>query len=229
VKISDKMLRQSAAQARELWLDTLPRKEEVPEYSVSPSFQENMDRIMRQARHTEKHKTFLRSFGRVAAVLLLVTTVSFAGLMTASANFREKVLQIVSQVFSDHTQYNYNGSQEDAALPELQLDALPEGFMVLSDEQFEQQSRHIHCKDDTGNYLDIDVCVISANGGGTQTIDTEDAQVSVLDIHGREVTIVSKNDWYILLWTEDSAVITLESNIELQELIAFVEGITNRQ
>lgn len=228
MKISDEMLRQNAAQARELWLDTLPQKEELPACSVSSEFQENVDRLLRKARRLEKRKTFFRSLGRAAAALLLVSTVSLTVLMTVNAAFRENVLQVVSQVFSDHTQYHFSGGQEDAALPELQLDALPEGFQVLSDEQFEQLGRHIHCENNAGCYLDVDVFVISANGGGTQMIDTEDAQVSTLDIQGREVTVVSKNDWYILLWTEDSAVITIESNIELHEIIAFAERITNR-
>ena len=47
MKISDKMLRQNAAQAREQWLNTLPQKDEIPDYSVSPAFQENMDRLAR--------------------------------------------------------------------------------------------------------------------------------------------------------------------------------------
>ena len=228
MKISDKMLRRNAAQAREQWLNTLPQKDEIPDYSISPAFQENMDRLLRKGRRVEKRKTFLRSFGRIAAVLLLVVTVSFAGLMTVSASVREKVLQVVSQVFSDHTQYNYSGSQEDAALPELQLDALPEGFKVLSDEQLEQQSRQLHCENDSGNYLDIDISVLPANGFGTHLIDTENAQVSVQVLQGIEVTVVSKNGWNILFWTEDSAVFTVESNLKLPELTLFIEKIIEK-
>lgn len=229
MKISDEMLRQNAAQARELWLDTLPQKEELPACSVSSEFQENVDRLLRKARRLEKRKTFFRSLGRAAAALLLVSTVSLTVLMTVNAAFRENVLQVVSQVFSDHTQYHFSGGQEDAALPELQLDALPEGFRVLSDEQFEQLCREVHCENGTGNYLDIEISVIPANGVETQLIDTENAQVTVLDIQGREVTVVSKNGWYILFWTEGSSVFNVYSDLALSELIPFVEGIINRQ
>jgi len=229
VRISDKMLRQNAARARELWLDTLPGKDELPAYPVSPELQEKMDGILARARRFEKRKAFFRSFSRVAVLLLLVSALTFTGAVTVSASFREKVMLVFSRVFSDHTEYGYTNGQEGAALPELRLDALPEGFTVLSDEQSPQSDRHIRCKNDAGNYLDIDVFVISANGSGTQLIDSEDAQVSVLDIQGREVTVVSKYDWHILLWTEDSTVITVESNIELQEIIAFVEKITTRK
>lgn len=226
MKISDEMLRQNAAKARELWLDTLPQKDELPDYSVSPAFEENLERLLRKGRRAEKRKSFFQSLGRVAAVLLLVSALSFAGLMTVDAAFREKVLQVFIQVFPEHTQYDYIGSQEDAMLPELRLDALPEGFTVLSDEQFQQWVRKIHCENDAGNYLDIDVYVIPANGVKTQQIDTEDAQVSKMDIQGREVTVVSKNGWHILLWTEDSTVFSVSSNIELSYLIPFVEKIT---
>lgn len=228
MKISDKMLRQNAEQARELWLDTLPQKDEISEYSVSSQFQENMDRLLQKGRRVEKRKTFFRTLGRTAAVLLLVSAVSFTGLMTVNASFRERVLQVVSRVFSDHTQYDYSGSQEDAALPELQLDALPEGFKVLSDEQFEQQSRQLHCENDSGNYLDIDISVLPANGFGTHLIDTENAQVSVQVLQGIEVTVVSKNGWNILFWTEDSAVFTVESNLKLPELTLFIEKIIEK-
>ena len=229
MKITDEMLRQNAEQARELWLDTLPQKDEISEYSVSSQFQENMDRLLQKSRRVEKRKTFFRTLGRVAAVLLLVSAVSFTGLMTVNASFREKVLQVVSRVFSDHTQYHFSGGQENAALPELQLDALPEGFQVLSDEQFEQLSREVHCENGAGNFLDIEISVIPANGVETQLIDTENAQVTVLDIQGREVTVVSKNDWYILFWTEGSSVFNVYSDLALSELIPFVEGIINRQ
>ena len=73
MKISDEMLRQNAAQARELWLDTLPQKNELPDYSVSPAFEENLERLLRKGRRAEKRKSFFRSLGRVAAVLLLVS------------------------------------------------------------------------------------------------------------------------------------------------------------
>lgn len=228
MKITDEMLRQNAEQARELWLDTLPQKNEIPDCPTSSRFQENMDRLLQKSRRVEKRKTFFRALGRVAAVLLLVSAVSFTGLMTVNASFREKVLQVVSRVFSDHTQYDYSGSQEDAALPELRLDVLPEGFKVLSDERFLQQSRLIHCENDAGNYLDIDLSVIPANGVGTHLIDTEDAQVSVRDIQGKEVTVVSKNGWLTLLWTEGSTVFTVYSDLALSELIPFIEEITNK-
>lgn len=227
MKISDEMLRQNAAKARELWLDMLPQKNELPDYSVSPAFEEKLERLLRKGRRAEKRKSFFQSLGRVAAVLLLVSALSFAGLMTVDAAFREKVLQVFIQVFPEHTQYDYIGSQEDAVLPELRLDALPEGFAVLSDEQFQQWVRKIHCENDAGNYLDINIVVFPANAVGTQQIDTEDAQVREMDIQGREVTVVSKNGWHILLWTEDSTVFTIFSDYALSELSPLIEGMTS--
>lgn len=226
MKISDKMLRRSAAQARELWLDTLPQKDELPEAPGSPRFQAYMERLLRKGRRVEKRKTFLRALGRAAAVLLLFAAVSFAALMTVDASFREAVLQVVTRVYHEYTQYNYSGGQQDAALPELRLDALPEGFAVLSDEQFGRTRREIHCENKTGKYMEIVLSVIPANGYGTHLIDTENAQVSVQELQGREVTVVSKNGRLILVWTEKSTVFTIYSDLALPDIIPFVEGIT---
>ena len=226
MKISDEMLRQNAARARELWLDTLPGRDELPAYPVSPELQEKMDRILAKARRAEKRKALLRSFGRVAVLLLLVSALSFAGAMTVSASFREKVIQVVTRVFSDHTEYRFDNGEEGAALPELRLDALPEGFKILSDEQIAQKIRMIHCENDGGNYLDIDIDVISATDEAIIGLDTEDAQVTMKVIQGKEVTVISKNGRRILWWTEDSTVFTVYSDLALPELIPFIEGIT---
>ena len=228
MRISDKMLRQNAARARELWLDTLPGKDELPAYSVSPELQEKMDGILARARRAEKRKALLRSFGRVAAVLLLVSALTFTGAVTVSASFREKVLLVFSRVFSDRTEYRFANGEEGAVLPELRLEALPEGFKVLEDEQFMQTWRLIHCENDAGNYLDINADVIPSNGSATYNYDTEDAELTVMDIQGKELTIISKNGWRILWWMEGSTIFTIDSDLALSELIPFVERITSK-
>ena len=226
--ITDKMLYQNMALVREKRLESLPQRNEIPEAQVSPEFQEKMDRLLHRSRQAERRRDTLRMLGRTAAVLLLFAAVSFAGIMTVSASFREKVVQTVMYVYREYTQYQYSDGREDTTLPELRLDALPEGFAVLSDESFLQFGRSIHCENDAGKYLNLAIKVIGTVGSVTQIIDTENAQVSVTEIQGREVTIVSKNGWIILFWTEDSAVFTVDSNLELSELIPFVESITEK-
>lgn len=228
MKITNEMLRKNAPQARDLWLDTLPQKGEVPVFTVSSQFEEKMNYLLQKNHRIEKRKSYLRSLRGVAAVLLVLSVVSFVGLITVSASFRERVIQVVSRVFSDHTQYNYSSTQEGAMLPELHLNSLPEGFTVLSDERFEQLSRQIHCENDAGYYLDIDVYAISFNDVATQLLDTEGAKVAVMDIQGREVTVVSKDGRIILSWVEDSSVLSLSSNVELPELTPIVERLTDK-
>lgn len=225
MRISDDMLRQSAEQARERWLDTLPRRDELPRAEVSKEFQRKMDRLLRRVGRAEAARKLLRAAGKIAAALLLFATVSFAMLMTVNAGFREKVLTTVKQVFREYTEYDYYGSQEEVSLPQLDLSALPEGLAVLSDEQPDEGSRMIHCENGTGNYLDIDLFVVPANGVMNSAVDTENAQVAEITASGRSITVISKNDWNILLWEEGSVVISISSNIEAAELIELIERI----
>lgn len=225
MRISDDMLRQSAEQARERWLDTLPQRDELPRAEVSEAFQRKMERLLRRADRAEAGKRLLRSAGKIAAALLLFATVSFTLLMTVNADFRGKVLTTVKQVLREYTVYDYIGSQEEVSLPRLDLSALPEGLTVLSDEQFKQFGRLIHCENDRGNYLDIEMDAVTVNSVMSQIIDTEDAQVTEITASGRSVTVVSKNGWNILLWEEGSVVISISSNLEAAELVELIEKI----
>ena len=225
MRISDDMLRQSAEQARERWLDTLPQRDELPRAEVSKEFQRKMDRLLRRADRVEAGKRLLRAAGKIAAALLLFATVSFAMLMTVNAGFREKVLTTVKQVLREYTEYDYIGSQEEVSLPRLDLSALPEGFTVLSDEQLGQDSRLIHCENSAGIELDIYLTAITQHSTMNMIVDTEDAEVTELKRNGREMTVVSKKGTNILLWEEGAVVISISSRLTVPELLEIIDNL----
>ena len=45
MKLTDELLEQHAAEARDLWLSTLPQQEEVPPHKFSRRFERNMRRL----------------------------------------------------------------------------------------------------------------------------------------------------------------------------------------
>ena len=50
MKLTDELLEQHAAEARDLWLSTLPQQEEVPLHKFSRRFERKMRRL-RRVRH----------------------------------------------------------------------------------------------------------------------------------------------------------------------------------
>lgn len=225
MRISDDMLRQSAEQARECWLNTLPRQDELPQTEVSEQFQRKMDRILRRAARAEAGRRLLRSAGKIAAALLLFVTVSFTMLMTVNAGFREKMLTMVKQVFREYTFYDYVGEQEEVPLPELDLSALPEGFTVLSDEQLDQGSRLIHCENSAGIELDIYFAAITQHSTLGMIVDTEDAEVKEFERNGKEMTVVSKKGTNTFLWEEGAVVVSVSSRLSALELLEIIDNL----
>ncbi len=224
MKITDKLLRENAARARELWLETLPQQEEVPEPACSEEFLAKMDLLQKKQRRAEAVRRSLRTVRRVAAVVLIFLTVTFAGLMTVEA-FRARVVKIFTRTFKDRTEFRYSGDNENAVLPEITFGYLPEGMEKKLDDTDNCIFRHILWEDSAGNYLDFRANAVSKNSTGVHVVDTENAEVSTAVIDGRVTTAVSKNGTIIIVWTDEKTYYMIDSNLSISDVEAFISGI----
>ena len=70
MKITDELLYQHAAEARDIWLDTLPNEDELPDHQFSDEFMASLETLKKQETgQRRKRRTPLQ---RVAAVFLAV-------------------------------------------------------------------------------------------------------------------------------------------------------------
>ncbi len=224
MQITDEMLYQHASQAREIWLNTLPQKDEIPAIACSNRFQWKMNRLLRQQRRSPRTSRVLHNMKRIAAAFLIVATITFAGLMTVEA-VRQKVIDFVVHVYHEFTEYRFSSSGEAATLPEIRFGYLPEGMEVVTDEFPTQFARHIQFEDGLGHYLLFRVSTFSQHSSGTITVDTEDAEITTCCLRGIEMTVIMKNGWTVILWTEEDAVFTVDGNLELSALEQVVNGL----
>ena len=121
MKLTDDLLFQHAAEARNIYLSTLPAPEELPPVCCSKAFERNMQKLIKEQRRSPKINKMLRVMKRTAAAVLVIATVSFCGLMTVEA-YRAKVIEFVVQVFNELTQYRFSSNVSDAdniVLPEI--------------------------------------------------------------------------------------------------------------
>ena len=225
MQITDEMLYQCAPQAREIWLEVLPQQDEIPFFTCSNLFQRKMNRLLRQQRRSPQTNRVLHNMKRIVAVFLIAVTITFAGLMTVEA-VRRKVVDFVVHIYHELTQYEYSSDKEAAALPELRFDYLPAGMELVADEAHADFGRYILWKSDSGQYLDLNCIAVSKYSAGKLIIDTEDAQVTTHIIKGREVTFVLKDGTYIIRWADEIAHYTIQSDLDLPELLAFIDGLS---
>ena len=84
MKITDEMLYASASKARDLWLSSaFPN--DIPEHQFSHRFNRIMKRLMKEQRRPPRLNHVIHMMRRTAAILLVVTAVSFSCLMTVDA------------------------------------------------------------------------------------------------------------------------------------------------
>ena len=94
MKVTNEMLFEHAAEARDIWLSTLPTDEDIPEIPTSKVFEKKMQKLIKEQRRTPKTNKILRYMKQTVAAILAVAILSFSGLMTVEA-YREKVIEIV--------------------------------------------------------------------------------------------------------------------------------------
>ena len=99
MKITDEMLYQHAAEARDIWLDTLPKDDELPKHQFSDGFMTSLEAV--GVHEKVQHKKKSRSpFSRVAAVFLAVLIGSGTWL-GANAEARAAFTQWIRNIWED--------------------------------------------------------------------------------------------------------------------------------
>ena len=97
MKITDEMLYRHAAEARDIWLDTLPDDNEIPEHQFSDEFNKEIDRLITLS---HKRKQPSRRLQRIAAMfaVIIIGASSFIGVNAeARAAFIGWVKELTSE------------------------------------------------------------------------------------------------------------------------------------
>ena len=71
MKITDEMLFKYAAEARNIWLNTLPPQDEIPVICYSKSFEHNMRKLIREQRRTPNMNRIIRYVKQTIVAVLV--------------------------------------------------------------------------------------------------------------------------------------------------------------
>lgn len=227
MKITDEMLFEHAAKARNIWLSTLPDDEDIPDIPTSKKFEKKMQKLIKEQRRTPKTNKILRYMKQTVAAVLAVAILSFGGLMTVEA-YREKVVEIVVHVFHELTDYRFASEKSEVGevvLPEISFGYVPEGMEEITDNVFADNSRYIVYEDDDGNFFELTQTAIGSNGAFGTILDTEDSNYEMTSINGNEAFSNVKDGNASVLWNYDNVVYDLYGNIELTDLMNIAEKI----
>lgn len=168
-----------------------------PAAAVPESVQRRTEKTIQDAFDGRKKEFVHRSLCRalkvavIAAILLATTaTVVFAVSPTA----RAKMKNTIRNVYETHTDFNYTGDTQSPEELEITTGWLPEGFSVQ-----DEGSIGTHTWEDYINATG-DTINIQKSYPISMAVDTENADITYIDIQGYDATFITKNDEVRVLW-----------------------------
>lgn len=168
-----------------------------PAAAVPESVQRRTEKTIQDAFDGRKKEFVHRSLRRalkvavIAAILLTTTaTVVFAVSPTA----RAKMKNTIRNVYETHTDFNYTGDTQSPEELEITTGWLPEGFSVQ-----DEGSIGTHTWEDYINATG-DTINIQKSYPISMAVDTENADITYIDIQGYDATFITKNDEVRVLW-----------------------------
>lgn len=228
MKLTEDMLRQHAAEARDLWLSTLPQEKEVPSHTFSRRFERKLRKLRAEQRRSPRMNRIvhvLRYVAACAAVVLCIGGTAYA--------YRVGVIDMLIQRFKEYTsiQYSSETTTEDAKFPESTLTYIPDGMKRSEDERIEENNDYrftVYTGTNNAKFYLEEKAVIS-NNGDTQTINTEDTVVNHFVINGEQAISSQMETNIIITWTHHSISYTLVTYyLPYDEALKIAEGIQQK-
>lgn len=227
MKITDSDLYQSVPKAEDLWLSRLPSDEKIPEHTFSRRFERKMKRLIREQRRAPGTRKLMLAAKRIAAAMLIFTTLSFSVLMSVDA-YREKFIETVTEVLYDLTHFSFFSTWNgNVKMGDIAFHYLPDG-MVEIDRVYDQDnlSQTIYFEDTEGRQLHINLQMVTDKTAYDVIWDTELSNVTKTDISGNEAILVAKGEWAALMWLDDPFVLWVAGELPPAELTQIAEGLS---
>jgi len=217
----EQLLTRRAPELRSLWLSALPDMSDLPEYDTSLRFRRRMDKLLRRQRHSAILRQVRQAM--IAAVLLIVFT--FSGLMVTSEAFRNDVISVVIKAFQTITEFHYSaGFSTDQTPSDIAVTYLPHG-MEESHRVSDDPLCEIYFEDNSGHFVMVRQVVVGSSTAYSQGLNTEDADIWYLDIHGSAGTCIYKKGTCTITWTRQNIAYTVISTHSVEETQKIALGI----
>lgn len=226
MKITDDMLYHHAEAAREKWLsEALPPQ--IPEHEFSGKFDRKMRKLIREQRHSAQFNRHIKLLQRIAAVFLLICTVSFGCVMAVDA-YRAKIIETVVRVFNELTDYRFSKSDGDSggiayAFPPT-FAYIPDG-MSKAEENAGEQLYTVTYEGEDDSFFDLSCTIFTDETQTEKILDTEDVQSTEFNLHGEATTLLTKNGATTIFWTHDDVLYHLYGTVSADELRKVAENI----
>lgn len=227
MQITEELLYQYAPIAEGEIMAAYPNEDELPRHKFSHGFERKMKRLIKAQKRSPQTRKLILAAKRIAVFLLICSAMISTCLMSVEA-FRQKVIEMVTEVLEDMTHFRFSSSAEmPEEMAEFTLTYLPEGMEeIYREKNDEVLSQIILYEDPEGNQLKVDQQTMGSSAGYDVLIDTEGASSSTISIHNEQVLLVTKEEWSAIMWEDGQYVWLITGDISPDEMTQVAAGIS---
>ncbi len=231
MKLTDQQLELAAKQVTKA-MGNAPFSEE--EQTFSPEFEKKVARMLKK----QRHGTSLRAFARSAAAIVLALVMLGGSFLLLNTEARAFTLSWYRKVIGNRYSYTFTGDHEGEPLPQFEITALPEGYVLYQDSESDQTRLLRYRKPVEGKSTIIPLSLeYSWMQDGFATMLLEDnlhtltcTQVTVngcpADLYRSVSNRNSIRNHYLLWMDEESGIFFyLSTRLSAEETIAIAESI----
>ena len=180
-----------------------------------------IDRQLRKKQFRQFTRKTLPRFGKVAACFLLTFYIGLTVAVATVQSVRVELLQFILNIEERYTSFGFESTDEYVEIPAewngyYYPAYIPEGHVIarILSEEVEYEGPH------------QETLMFSEHGINTRgTIDTEDAFLDTMLIHGRPAMIFEKDIWVTIIWNVDNHCLIVEYTGEKEEAIKIAESV----
>lgn len=222
--LQEDMLVQYMKQAEAVWMSRIPPEAKL-HHRFSGRFLKKMRALLRYERQSVRTRKLTADLRRIAAVILLALGVGCVLTLSVDA-YRAKFFEIVMEVFPELT--SIRTAPKDPSV-EREFEPVEPGYVP---EGYEVEERTLTWGSLTITYENISGVEIyyrqSKLASGEVILDTEEADITNIEIKGINLTVIAKGGCYMFYWFDDWNQYLLIGEVDRNELLKMAESIIEK-
>lgn len=227
MEVTDEMLRKLTQE----WVNSIPAQYPEPEHPHHFSLRFHLRmlplfwRAWRMENEKEKTPLPLRG-GRMAAALLAAAVMS-ATVAMAVPEIREKVFQMVREIYEKYSNIHYEQLDESYVAGEFvqyRLTYIPEGFVQTQDQNV-GESHYERYKNTDGLAITFSQVRLEK---AVFDVDTEKTEPVEISLNNNQIAwYVGNNSWKVLYWDNGEYSFMVGSHLTKEELVKIANSVSS--
>lgn len=192
-------------------------------HEFSPAFEKQMKKLIRKSRKQQYNEYRPTGFHSKIRIAVLIAVLVCAATMFSVSAFRTSIINFIFSAGNDSSSFMFNedGSAISPKFSKYLPTYMPKGFGVAAVQEVSSNNIYIQFVDGNDGFYDVQCDLRST----MLAIDTEDGEITELQINGADVTISERHDRITATYVTDNMFYLISGNISKDVIIQILESI----